>query len=212
VGRQEADLRRQTGPHGRDQGRVLTQPGGTAEPVPGHAAGIDTGVTAGIDTGVGAGTGTGVTAGIDTAADRPQPQARYDKGQLAIWPLRVVSGLVDQAIIGAPAWVPYQVLGSGHRRALFIANGGWVALGLLVLVAYGESRTGRSPGKALYRLRLVREETGQPLGFGAAVGRRFAHVLDVLSCYLGCLWPLWDAKRQTFADKCVGSVVLVGAR
>jgi hypothetical protein len=26
--------------------------------------------------------------------------------------------------------------------------------------------------------------------------------------YLGYLWPLWDAKRQTFADKICSTVVL----
>jgi hypothetical protein len=35
-----------------------------------------------------------------------------------------------------------------------------------------------------------------------------AHILDSLPCYLGYLWPLWDAKRQTFADKVMGTVVI----
>jgi uncharacterized RDD family membrane protein YckC len=26
--------------------------------------------------------------------------------------------------------------------------------------------------------------------------------------YLGYLWPLWDPRKQTFADKIVGSVVV----
>ena len=34
------------------------------------------------------------------------------------------------------------------------------------------------------------------------------HVLDSLPCYLGYLWPLWDAKRQTFADKIMSTVVV----
>jgi hypothetical protein len=38
--------------------------------------------------------------------------------------------------------------------------------------------------------------------------RDFAHLLDVLSLGLGYLWPLWDARRQTFADKVVRSVVV----
>jgi uncharacterized RDD family membrane protein YckC len=27
-------------------------------------------------------------------------------------------------------------------------------------------------------------------------------------CYVGYLWPLWDDKRQTFADKILGTVVV----
>jgi hypothetical protein len=37
--------------------------------------------------------------------------------------------------------------------------------------------------------------------------RDLAHIVDSLACYLGWLWPLWDAKRQTFADKLVKTVV-----
>ena len=32
--------------------------------------------------------------------------------------------------------------------------------------------------------------------------------LDSLVCYLGFLFPLWDAKRQTFADKIIHTVVV----
>ncbi len=38
--------------------------------------------------------------------------------------------------------------------------------------------------------------------------RDLAHVLDSVACHLGWLWPLWDQKRQTFADKIVGTVVV----
>jgi hypothetical protein len=27
--------------------------------------------------------------------------------------------------------------------------------------------------------------------------RQLAHYVDSLLCYLGWLWPIWDAKRQT---------------
>ena len=38
--------------------------------------------------------------------------------------------------------------------------------------------------------------------------RHFAHILDMLPCMIGFLWPLWDAKRQTFADKVIGTFVI----
>ena len=40
--------------------------------------------------------------------------------------------------------------------------------------------------------------------------RIIAHFLDSLACYIGWLWPLWDDKRQTFADKVCGSIVVNG--
>jgi hypothetical protein len=55
---------------------------------------------------------------------------------------------------------------------------------------------------------LLGEETGQPIGAGMAFVRDLAHILDSLPFYLGWLWPLWDGKRQTFADKVVKTVVV----
>ena len=49
------------------------------------------------------------------------------------------------------------------------------------------------------------QQTGRPIGGGLAFGRELAHVLDGFF-YIGYLWPLWDAKRQTFADKVCGTV------
>ncbi|MGI9123797.1 MAG: RDD family protein, partial [Mycobacterium sp.] len=57
------------------------------------------------------------------------------------------------------------------------------------------------------KFRVVGESTGQPIGFGASVLRQLAHILDSF-CSIGYLWPLWDAKRQTFADKIMHTVCL----
>ena len=57
---------------------------------------------------------------------------------------------------------------------------------------------------------LVRD--GQPVGFGLAIGRQFLHILDSLPFYIGYLWPLWDERRQTFADKVADTVVVQAGR
>lgn len=38
--------------------------------------------------------------------------------------------------------------------------------------------------------------------------RKLAHLLDRFACYLGWLWPLWDEKNQTFADKVCKTVFI----
>ncbi|MFH8347901.1 RDD family protein [Streptomyces sp. NPDC018045] len=78
--------------------------------------------------------------------------------------------------------------------------------GQLFLIAK-EGSTGQTPGKKALNIRVVRE-TGQPLGFGMALGRKICHVVDGPLCGLGYWWPLWDEKSQTFADKIVSSVVV----
>jgi uncharacterized RDD family membrane protein YckC len=56
------------------------------------------------------------------------------------------------------------------------------------------------------RFQVVSEKTWRPIGFGPSIVRFFAHIIDGLACYIGFLWPLWDAKRQTFADKIMTTV------
>lgn len=75
-------------------------------------------------------------------------------------------------------------------------------------VAFRQGKTGQTIGKSVLGTRLVGDRTGQPVGAGMAFVRSLAHILDSMPFYLGYLWPLWDAKRQTFADKVCATVVV----
>ena len=57
-------------------------------------------------------------------------------------------------------------------------------------------------------LKCVNEQTGEPIGGGLGVVRAIAHFVDGLICYIGYLFPLWDKKRQTLADKIMHTVVI----
>ncbi len=57
-------------------------------------------------------------------------------------------------------------------------------------------------------MKLIGEQTGQPIGAGMSFVRQLAHIVDSLLCNLGYLWPLWDRKRQTFSDKIMSTVVI----
>jgi len=67
---------------------------------------------------------------------------------------------------------------------------------------------GQSLGKKVVGMRLVSEETGQPIGTLNAFLRDICHFVDSIICYVGFLFPLWDAKRQTLADKIMRTVVV----
>lgn len=71
---------------------------------------------------------------------------------------------------------------------------------------YKQGTTGQSIGKKVMKFKVVSERTGQPIGFGASVLRQFAHIADGFLCNIGYLFPLWDPKRQTFADKIMSTV------
>jgi uncharacterized RDD family membrane protein YckC len=98
----------------------------------------------------------------------------------------------------SPATVGVLVLGAVISLAFTIWN-----------VAIRQGRTGYTLGKTVVGIRLVGATSEQPLGAGMAFLRQLAHFVDSFVCYLGWLWPLWDARRQTFADKIVGSVVVI---
>ncbi len=75
-------------------------------------------------------------------------------------------------------------------------------------LGYRQGSTGSSVGKSVMKFAVVSERTGRPIGFWPSLGRQLAHLLDSVFCSIGYLWPLWDAKRQTFADKIMATVCL----
>jgi uncharacterized RDD family membrane protein YckC len=70
-----------------------------------------------------------------------------------------------------------------------------------------QGRTGYTLGKSILGTKLIGEADGRTIGAGRAFVRYLCHILDAF-CYIGYLWPLWDAKRQTFADKIMKTVVI----
>jgi uncharacterized RDD family membrane protein YckC len=80
---------------------------------------------------------------------------------------------------------------------------GWVAYNRWLTAG----RTGQSLGKRVTNLRLIGEETYAPIGARNAFIRDLVHILDALTV-VGYLWPLWDDKRQTFADQIMKTVVI----
>jgi len=86
-----------------------------------------------------------------------------------------------------------------------------VFVGLAYIVwnyGYKQGTTGSSIGKSIMKFKVVSEQTGQPVGFGMSIVRQLAHFVDAIICYIGYLFPLWDAKRQTIADKIIKTICL----
>ena len=105
------------------------------------------------------------------------------------------------------AWVLAAIL--GDIGLLFVLVGWVLAIVTAIRFIIQRAHLGYDIGDRVTGQRLVRETTNQPMGSGWSVfGRSIAHIFDALPCYLGFLWPLWDAKRQTFADKIVSTVVV----
>src|SRR5262245_18726535 len=128
---------------------------------------------------------------------------------LASWGRRVASTTIDiSPLLGA--FGMEKILGAaidpGGRWVGIVLQ--WAALIWMIFNQVQAGTTGQSLGKRAGGLRLVRERDGLPLGGGMAVLRWFMHILDSWAFFIGFLWPLWDRKRQTLADKIMQSLVI----
>ncbi|MEU5973489.1 RDD family protein [Streptomyces sp. NPDC047315] len=137
-------------------------------------------------------------------------QPGYGSGmpELAHWGLRVGSFLID-SLISATPYIVVSVIAAASRVSTLIVllTAVWM-IATTLWIAHREGTTGQSPGKQVLGIKLLREQDGQVVGFGKAFVRRLAHIVDGLPCYLGYFWPLWDDKKQTFADKICSTVVV----
>jgi uncharacterized RDD family membrane protein YckC len=157
------------------------------------------------------------------AAGYPPPAVGYG-GAAAVpqpysdWGNRALGYLIDYApiiVIYIVGYILALILGqiAGALGALvllltWVAAIGWWIWNRAILAG----RTGQSLGKRVIGLKLIGEASGQPIGAGLAFVRDLAHIVDSLICYVGWLWPLWDAKRQTMADKIMTTVVIPGEK
>jgi uncharacterized RDD family membrane protein YckC len=166
---------------------------------------------------------------LDVAA----PPATRDSGgrPLAGWGRRLAAYLLDglfSALVGLAGGaaagglvglVVYLLAGEDAGEAAVVAG---IVLGyvvFLVVVAtyytylHGNER-GQTWAKRLLGIRVRDEATGGRIGYGRAFARWLMPLLFwnffFIPGLLDGLWPLWDARRQTWHDKIVRSVVVRG--
>ncbi len=138
----------------------------------------------------------------------PYPSGPYATGTMptaspyASWMQRVGAYLIDVGPIVILELIFYRIF--VIYFLILLASIGWTIYNRW----YQGGTTGQSLGKKALNLRLVSEETGQPIGMLMAFVRDICHIIDGVICYVGFLFPLWDAKRQTIADKIVKTVVI----
>lgn len=149
-----------------------------------------------------------------------QSYAQDGVGSLATWLTRFLGYLIDSAVL-----IPgYILLAIGIPRT-DAATGQLGTIGVTYLIGaiyvlavviynrwYRGGKTGQTIGRGVVGVKLISEKTGQPIGPGMAFVRDIAHVADNVIFYIGWLFPLWDPKRQTLADKIVGTVVVTVAK
>ena len=150
----------------------------------------------------------------------PPPSSAY-----ARWTKRVRARLIDQLptylgliiiYVGYLILIVRLTLSSGSTAqvegaAVTMMVGLSVLVASLLWIAYNRwltaGRTGQSLGKRVAKIKLIGVDTKAPIGVANAFIRDLVHILDALTL-VGYLWPLWDEKRQTFADQIMKTVVI----
>ncbi len=140
-------------------------------------------------------------------------------GVPAEWVQRFVAWLINAAIAFALVVALAIVISVG-----FLINDG-LGVVLIVLAGIGhlsfliwnhiirQGRTGQSLGKTQQNIKLVRDDTGQPVGAGMALARYLiASLLSSATCGIygiaDVLWPLWDVQKKRLTDKILNLSVI----
>ncbi len=77
-----------------------------------------------------------------------------------------------------------------------------------VLMAAMTGAEGQSLGKRLALVKVLGEDSAEPIGVRRGLLRWLAHLADFASCFVGWLLPLGDPKRQTLADKIMRTIAV----
>ena len=137
-------------------------------------------------------------------------------------PYLIIVGIGWGILIGSPECVDFsdtelgEILGASYESC-GPSTLGQTSMSLSILIGfayvlwnygYRQGTTGSSVGKAILKFKVVSERTGLPIGFGLSIVRQLAHFVDAIIFGIGFLFPLWDSKRQTLADKIMTTVCL----
>jgi uncharacterized RDD family membrane protein YckC len=125
---------------------------------------------------------------------------------------RIIAGLIDYGIAYAILIVGIILGGAigdaiGALLTLVAILGSFAFFIWNVIVQQGN--TGQSIGKKQQNLRVVSEQTGQPLGVGPSVVRFLVHYFIDGICLLGYIYGLFiNPKKQTVGDIAAKSLVV----
>ncbi len=128
---------------------------------------------------------------------------------------RVLATIVDGIIFGIIFWVMAMLFGSTSAQGGqigFSLGGVGTLFSLVVVLAYYtllEGYLGQTVGKMLLGIKVVREDSGEVPGIGAAAIRSVLRIVDGLLAYLvAFVTVLISAKNQRLGDMAAHTLVV----
>lgn len=138
-----------------------------------------------------------------TTPEFPAEQPVGAPANLADWGTRAIGLLIDA--------LPFIVLGV----LVFFSDILQILVGIAsffyfyLYLGSMDGNTGQTPGKMVTGTRVVNAQ-GETIGAGNGIARKFCHIIDGAVCAIGWFLPIFDANRQTIADKIMTTYVVTG--
>lgn len=128
---------------------------------------------------------------------------------LGFW-RRVLASIVDsvlQALLLLPLGLLLAAVIS-HEVLVAVINNLANMVISVVAILWLWHKFGATPGKMLFKARILDEKTLKPPKFGRLVLRYAGYVPSSLALGLGFLWVAWDRKKRGWHDLMAGTVVV----
>ncbi len=109
---------------------------------------------------------------------------------------------------------PPQYAGFWIRFVAFIID--MIIMGVLSITVIGGiiympvmwAWKGATVGQLALGMKVVRAADGGPLSIGTAILRYIGLIIAAIPIYIGLIWVAFDGKKQGWADKIAGTVVI----
>ena len=170
----------------------------------------------------------GPVASTVPAPQQPQVEAGPTAPRFAGFWIRVCAYITDSIIIQLIIWMLFSVALFGYTigasgdfsaqgfHEIYQAQWGSIAsLDILIKLIYYTlflGKTGQTPGKKLFGLRVIRTD-GAPVTHSQALIRTIGYYINMLTLEIGFLWVAVDRRKQGLHDKIAGTLeIRDGAR
>lgn len=145
-----------------------------------------------------------------SADDRANAQAEPE--YMGFW-IRFVAFILDNiwlGIVGLLVMLVVSLFVPMDKESIKYLTSGSINLILpLILVIALWIRYASTPGKMVFKGKIVDAETLQPVSNGRLVLRYIGYFVSILTLFLGFFWIAWDKRKQGFHDKIAGTVVII---
>jgi uncharacterized RDD family membrane protein YckC len=127
--------------------------------------------------------------------------------------IRLVAYIIDAILLGIVGRIIDVILQVNPQDP---TSGPYGLASLIQLVigigyfVYMWSYQGATLGQRIFKLHVVDANTGQKISIGKALVRWLGLLISFVVCFIGVIWVAFDARKQGWADKIAGTLVLQG--